>query len=75
MLMLGSYEYLGLLGHPRLRQAAIETIQRFGTGHHGVRLLAGTTDVHRLLETRIAVLSIRYAIRQIPPMPTTPTVP
>ena len=54
MLMLGSYEYLGLLGHPHLKQAAIDTIQTFGTGHHGVRLLAGTTTVHRQLESRLA---------------------
>ena len=34
MLMLASYEYLGLLGHPHLRQTAIEAIDRYGTGHH-----------------------------------------
>jgi 8-amino-7-oxononanoate synthase len=54
MLMLGSYEYLGLLGHPHLKQTAIDTIQVFGTGHHGVRLLAGTTTVHRQLERKLA---------------------
>ncbi|MBM4087847.1 MAG: aminotransferase class I/II-fold pyridoxal phosphate-dependent enzyme [Planctomycetes bacterium] len=54
MLMLGSYEYLGLLGHPHLKKRAVETIERFGTGHHGVRLLAGTTTVHRNLEKKLA---------------------
>ena len=54
MLMLGSYEYLGLLGHPHLKQTAIATIEEYGTGHHGVRLLAGTTSVHRKLEQRLA---------------------
>jgi 8-amino-7-oxononanoate synthase len=54
MLMLGSYEYLGLLGHPHLKQTAIGTIETFGTGHHGVRLLAGTTTVHRQLEAKLA---------------------
>lgn len=54
MLMLGSYEYLGLLGHPHLKQTAIRTIESFGTGHHGVRLLAGTTTVHRQLEAKLA---------------------
>ena len=54
MLMLGSYEYLGLLGHPHLKQTAIDTIEEFGTGHHGVRLLAGTTTVHRKLEQKLA---------------------
>jgi len=54
MLMLGSYEYLGLLGHPHLKQTAISTIEEYGTGHHGVRLLAGTTTIHRQLEQRLA---------------------
>ena len=54
MLMLGSYEYLGLLGHPHLKKTAIDTIDEFGTGHHGVRLLAGTTTVHRELERKLA---------------------
>lgn len=54
MLMLGSYEYLGLLGDPRLRQAAVAALAQFGTGHHGVRLLTGTTTVHRQLEAKLA---------------------
>lgn len=54
MLMLASYEYLGLLGHAHLEQAAIRAIQEFGTGHHGARLLAGTTTVHRRLEAKLA---------------------
>jgi 8-amino-7-oxononanoate synthase len=54
MLMLASYEYLGLLGHPHLRQSALDMIDRFGTGHHGARLLVGTTSVHRELERRLA---------------------
>jgi glycine C-acetyltransferase len=54
MLMLGSYEYLGLLGHAHLKDSAIAAIQEFGTGHHGVRLLAGTTTVHRKLEAKLA---------------------
>ena len=54
MLMLGSYEYLGLLGHDHLKKTSIAAIEKFGTGHHGVRLLAGTTTVHRELESRLA---------------------
>ncbi len=54
MLMLGSYEYLGLLGHSHLKNTAIAAIEEFGTGHHGVRLLAGTTTVHRELEAKLA---------------------
>ncbi len=54
MLMLGSYEYLGLLSHPDLKQAAIQSIERFGTGHHGARLLCGTTSYHNELEAKLA---------------------
>jgi glycine C-acetyltransferase len=54
MLMLASYEYLGLLGHPHLKNTAIAAINEFGTGHHGVRLLAGTTTIHRRLEDKLA---------------------
>jgi 8-amino-7-oxononanoate synthase len=54
MLMMSSYEYLGLLGHPHLKQAAVAAVEKFGVGHHGVRLLAGTTTLHRELESRLA---------------------
>lgn len=54
MLMLSSYSYLGLLGHPRINQAARDAIADLGTGTHGVRLLAGTTRMHRELERAIA---------------------
>ncbi len=54
MLMLGGYSYLGLNGHPKINRAAQEAIERYGTGTHGVRLLAGSLDLHRRLETRIA---------------------
>jgi glycine C-acetyltransferase len=52
--MLSSYSYLGLNGHPKINRAAHDAIDRFGTGTHGVRLLAGTLDLHRELEQRIA---------------------
>jgi len=54
LLMLGSYGYLGLLQHPRLTAAMASAASRFGTGHHGVRLLAGSTEVHVALERRLA---------------------
>lgn len=54
MLMLGSYEYLGLLEHPHLKRAAIQAIEEFGTGHHGARLLTGTTTLHRQLERKLS---------------------
>jgi 8-amino-7-oxononanoate synthase len=53
-LMMSSYDYLGLLGHPDLEQAAIAAIQRFGTGSGGVRLLTGTNELHVALEEELA---------------------
>ncbi len=54
MLMLASYEYLGLLGHEDLNRAADTAMTKYGTGHHGSRLLTGTTSVHCELESRLA---------------------
>lgn len=57
-LLLGSsYSYLGLLGHPAIQRAAHEALNHYGTGTHGVRLLAGNTDLHDRLEQRISSFS------------------
>ena len=48
--MYASYGYLGLLGHPRINAAAKAAIDKFGTGTHGVRTLAGTLTIHTELE-------------------------
>jgi len=53
-IMASSYDYLGLIGHPVLDAAAIDAVQRFGTGTGGVRILTGTTDLHRRLESELA---------------------
>lgn len=52
--MYASYSYLGLIGHPRINEAAKAAIDKYGTGTHGVRTLAGTLDLHVELEERIA---------------------
>jgi 8-amino-7-oxononanoate synthase len=52
--MYASYSYLGLVGHPRINKAAKEAIDKFGTGTHGVRTLAGSLTIHRELEETIA---------------------
>ena len=52
--MYASYSYLGLIGHPRINAAAKAAVDRFGTGTHGVRTLAGTLTVHTELEETIA---------------------
>jgi len=54
MLMMASYSYLGLIGHPDISAAAREAIERYGSGTHGVRMSAGTLTVHRELEETIA---------------------
>ena len=52
--MYASYSYLGLVGHPKINAAAKDAIDRFGSGTHGVRTLAGSLTLHRELEERIA---------------------
>ncbi len=52
--MFASYSYLGLLGHPRINEAAIRATETYGTGTHGVRTLAGTLELHLALEETIA---------------------
>ncbi|RME42195.1 MAG: aminotransferase class I/II-fold pyridoxal phosphate-dependent enzyme [Caldilineae bacterium] len=54
MLQFASYSYLDLLGHPKIDAAAKAAIDEFGSGTHGVRLLAGTIRLHTELERTIA---------------------
>ncbi|HLF03271.1 MAG TPA: aminotransferase class I/II-fold pyridoxal phosphate-dependent enzyme [Anaerolineales bacterium] len=54
MMMFASYSYLGLLGHPHINNAAKAAVDQFGTGTHGVRMLAGTLRLHEELEDTIA---------------------
>jgi glycine C-acetyltransferase len=61
LLMFASYSYLGLIGHPRIDAAAKAAIDRYGTGTHGVRLLAGTLGLHHELEATIAAFTGRDA--------------
>jgi 8-amino-7-oxononanoate synthase len=52
--MLGSNNYLGLTGDPRVKQAAREALETYGTGLTGSRLLNGTTPLHLDLERELA---------------------
>ncbi|HEY42442.1 MAG TPA: pyridoxal phosphate-dependent aminotransferase family protein [Anaerolineae bacterium] len=54
ILMIGSNNYLGLTTDPRVRQAAIDAIKRFGTSCTGSRFLNGTLALHKELEERLA---------------------
>jgi 8-amino-7-oxononanoate synthase len=52
--MLGSNNYLGLTGDPRVKQAARDALETYGTALTGSRLLNGTTPLHQELEREIA---------------------
>lgn len=54
VLMFGSNSYLGLTNHPRIKAAAQQAIEKYGTGCAGSRFLNGTLDIHIELERRIA---------------------
>ena len=54
VILMASNDYLGLATHPKLRQAAIEAIQRFGVGAGASRLVSGTLVPHVELETELA---------------------
>jgi 8-amino-7-oxononanoate synthase len=54
MIMLGSNNYLGLAGHPRVKRAAIAAVEKYGAGTTGSRCLNGTLDLHADLERRLA---------------------
>jgi 8-amino-7-oxononanoate synthase len=54
VLLLCSNNYLGLADHPRVRAAAVDAVQRWGTGAGASRLVSGTMGVHRALEQRLA---------------------
>jgi 8-amino-7-oxononanoate synthase len=54
LLMLGSNNYLGLTTHPKVRQAAIDAVEQFGTSCTGSRFLNGTLALHHTLENRLA---------------------
>jgi 8-amino-7-oxononanoate synthase len=53
-IMLGSNNYLGLTGDVRVKQAAREALETYGTGLTGSRLLNGTTPMHLELEGELA---------------------
>lgn len=54
LMMLSSYDYLGLIGDPRIEESAIAAIRKYGTGTGGVRMLTGTIDLHREMEKDLA---------------------
>ncbi|MBE3112852.1 MAG: aminotransferase class I/II-fold pyridoxal phosphate-dependent enzyme [Acidobacteria bacterium] len=53
-IMIGSNNYVGLTDHPKVKEAAIEAIKKYGTSCTGSRFLNGTLDLHLELEERLA---------------------
>ncbi len=56
-IMIGSNNYLGLTVHPRLKEAAIKAIEKYGTSCTGSRFLNGTLQLHLELENRLAAFT------------------
>ncbi len=54
VITLSSNNYLGLTVHPKLREAAIAAIEKYGVGSGSVRTIAGTMALHRELEEKLA---------------------
>jgi 8-amino-7-oxononanoate synthase len=54
VLMFGSNSYMGLTTHPKIKEAAINAVKKYGTGCAGSRFLNGTLDIHIELESKLA---------------------
>jgi 7-keto-8-aminopelargonate synthetase-like enzyme len=54
VIMCGSNNYLGLTTHPKVREAAIEAVKRYGTSVTGSRFANGTLELHEQLERELA---------------------
>jgi 8-amino-7-oxononanoate synthase len=54
VLMFGSNDYLDLITHPKVKEAAAQAVKKYGSGCSGSRLLNGTLDLHVRLEAELA---------------------
>ena len=54
LIMAGSNNYLGLANHPKVKEAAIRAVEKYGTGCAGSRFLNGNMDIHEDLERKLA---------------------
>ena len=61
VLMFGSNDYLDLITHPKVKEAAAQAIKRYGSGCSGSRLLNGTLDLHVKLEAELAAFTHKQA--------------
>lgn len=61
LLMLASNAYLDFCNEPRIKEAAAQALEQYGTGSGGSRLTTGTTGLHAELETALARFKGREA--------------
>jgi 8-amino-7-oxononanoate synthase len=54
VLMFGSNDYLDLINNPKVKEAAVQALKKYGSGCSGSRLLNGTLDLHVKLEAELA---------------------
>src|SRR5512147_981714 len=54
VIMAGSNNYLGLTNHPRVKAAAIQAVEKYGSGCAGSRFLNGNLEIHEELEMKLA---------------------
>lgn len=66
LINLASNDYLGLSQHPRLKAAAIEAVERWGTGSGASRLVTGHLDLHAQVEQRFAAFKHAPAALLVP---------
>ena len=62
IVMAGSNNYLGLTAHPKVKEAALAAINKYGTGCSGSRYLTGTIDLHIQLEEKLAKFFNKEAV-------------
>jgi len=62
IVMAGSNNYLGLTNHPKVTEAAIKAVEKYGTGCSGSRYLTGTIDLHVELEEKLAKFFDKEAV-------------
>ena len=61
LLNFSSNDYLGLAAHPKIKQAAIEAVERFGAGSGASRLICGSLAPHHVLEEQLAAFKSTQA--------------
>ncbi len=59
---LSSNNYLGFASHPRLKEAAIKAVEKYGVGSGAVRTIIGNMDIHEELEVKLAAFKREEAV-------------